>query len=372
MLWEGPPSPYEFSGGAGDEEDYAVDTEPVAGAMMATMASWFGPPSATHDTTSHHGAARMLGATDPGSGSNISASGSGHGSGHTTYNLGLSMDNFRNNFGPSFSGDYYFPQTLSVFFPCFTGILSGANRASSLRDPTTAIPNGTLGAICFSYFMYLSMLILWAGVGPREYLQMAHGQIDVLFWPSVVMGQVGIIVSSLGQALQCLVVAPRLLASIAESGAISRLKPLGKKIGGEPKFALLTTYVIGNCLCMLGSLNLIAPLLSMCFLLCYACMNFNSFILDILKDPHWRPKWRWFHWSVGLFGFILCVTTMFLISILYAVIAWVMMILLLLYIVLTFHLGYQAPLEQGGVEKGCKARVCICVPGECDLIISWI
>ena len=66
-------------------------------------------------------------------------------------------------------------------------------------------------------------------------------------------------------------------------------------------------------------------------------MNFNSFILDILKDPHWRPKWRWFHWSVGLFGFILCVTTMFLISILYAVIAWVMMILLLLYIVRTPH-----------------------------------
>ena len=35
---------------------------------------------------------------------------------------------------------------LSLFFPCFTGILSGANRASALRDPVTAIPHGTLGA----------------------------------------------------------------------------------------------------------------------------------------------------------------------------------------------------------------------------------
>ena len=41
----------------------------------------------------------------------------------------------------------------------------------------------------------------------------------------------------LGERLshKVLVVAPRLLASIAESGAISRLKPLGKKIGGDPK-----------------------------------------------------------------------------------------------------------------------------------------
>ena len=49
--------------------------------------------------------------------------------------------------------------------------LSGANRASSLRDPVTAIPRGTLGAIIFSYFMYMSLMVLWASVGNREYLK---------------------------------------------------------------------------------------------------------------------------------------------------------------------------------------------------------
>lgn len=39
---------------------------------------------------------------------------------------------------------------LSIFFPCFTGILSGADRASSLKNPARAIPIGTLGAICIS------------------------------------------------------------------------------------------------------------------------------------------------------------------------------------------------------------------------------
>ena len=90
-------------------------------------------------------------------------------------------------------------------------------------------------------------------------------------------------------SLQCLVVAPKLLSSIAASGTIRLLKPLAILTGGEPKRALFVTYCIGSCIAMLGSLNVVAPLLSMCFLLCYACMNFNSFILDILKDPHWRP-----------------------------------------------------------------------------------
>ena len=96
----------------------------------------------------------------------------------------------------------------------------------------------------------MSLMVLWAGVGSRAFLQMDHGQIDTLFWPSVKMGQIGIIVSSLGQALQCLVVAPRLLASISASGTIRLLKPLAVLWGGEPKRALLVSNIIGGGLIM--------------------------------------------------------------------------------------------------------------------------
>ena len=202
---------------------------------------------------------------------------------------GLSTDNFRDNWGPAFlEGELEFADCLGIFFPCFTGILSGANRAGNLADPTTAIPNGTLGAICSSYVMYMSLMVLWAGVGSRAYLKMPQGQMNAIFWPAVIMAQFGIILSSLGQALQCLVVAPKLLNSIAASGTIRLLKPFAILTNGEPKRALLVTYLIGSAIAMLGSLNLVAPLLSMCFLLCYACMNLNSFFLDFLKDPHWR------------------------------------------------------------------------------------
>ena len=271
---------------------------------------------------------------------------------------GLSAENFANNFGPAFEqtdrGSFFFGDCLSIFFPCFTGILSGANRANSLRDPVTAIPNGTLGAIIFSYFMYLSLMCLWAGVGSREYLKMSHGQINTIFYPSVMGAQFGIILSSLGQALQCLVVAPRLLASISASETIRRLKPLAVLTAGEPKRALLVTYLIGASISMLGSLNLVAPLLSMCFLLCYACMNLNSFFLDFLKDPHWRPKWRFFHWSVGLAGFVLCTTMMFLIQYIYALVAWSLVGLLLAYI-----LRSNISLDYGSALTGLRFHVAI-------------
>ena len=80
--------------------------------------------------------------------------------------------------------------------------MSGANRASAPKDPVTAIcihslvqvyviytpchhlyvqvtaiPRGTLLAICFSYFMYMSFFVLWAAVGSREYLTLDHGQV---------------------------------------------------------------------------------------------------------------------------------------------------------------------------------------------------
>jgi potassium/chloride transporter 4/5/6 len=284
------------------------------------------------------------------------ASGSSSGSGGHSYiwPCGQSAENFANNWGEAFEGDYDFGKCLSLFFPCFTGILSGANRASSLRNPSTAIPKGTFGAISFSYVMYMSLMILFAGVGARDFLLQHHGQVNTLFYPSVAAAQFGIILSSLGQALQCLVVAPRLLSAIAASGTLPLLKPLAKLTAGEPKRALFVSYIIGGCLVMLGSLDAVAPLLSMCFLICYACMNLNCFFLDFLKDPHWRPRWKYFHWTSGLMGFVLCVTIMFLISPVAAGLAWLLQFLLLALIMRT-----NLSVDWGSAIHGLRFHIAI-------------
>jgi potassium/chloride transporter 4/5/6 len=79
---------------------------------------------------------------------------------------------------------------------------------------------------------------------------MDHGQLDGLIWPSVKAGQIGIVMSSFGLALQCMMVAPRLLASIAADGKLRPLTPLARLMCGEPKRAL-----VGAACVLIGSLT---------------------------------------------------------------------------------------------------------------------
>merc|ERR1719247_1586825 len=83
---------------------------------------------------------------------------------------GLSMDTMMKNMGSKLSEEYHFGTAMSIFFPCFTGILSGADRADVLNDPANDIRKGTYGAIIFSFFMYSSFMLLWGAVATQDYL----------------------------------------------------------------------------------------------------------------------------------------------------------------------------------------------------------
>jgi len=139
---------------------------------------------------------------------------------------------------------------------------------------------------------------------------------------------VGIIISSMSQALQCLVVAPRLLQAIAKDRIIScfnRFAALSP--AGEPGRALGGTYVVAALLVLIGNLDLVAPLLSMCFLVAYAFMNMSCFTLTWLKSPAWRPsgiqrkRWRLWYMGTGFGGFLIAVGIMFTIAVWWAVAA---------------------------------------------------
>ena len=71
------------------------------------------------------------------------------------------------------------------------------------------------------------------------------------------------------------------------------MRSLARLTGGEPKLALGATYLVGAMCVLIGSLNAVAPLLSMCFLTCYSMMNLNCCLLGLLKanpDPDPNPN----------------------------------------------------------------------------------
>jgi len=268
---------------------------------------------------------------------------------------GLSSQTLKDNWSPAYTDGVTFSDVLSVFFPCFTGILGGANRANALKDPAKSIPWGTLAAITLSLCMYTSYMIMWGAVADREYLKYGPGGVYVadgagrrllggggggamsvvseIAWPWALPTQIGIIIASLSQALQCLISAPRILNAIAADGTVPFLN-VAAKLNDRQEPAVALAMTTGLCLVasMIGSLDLVAPLLSICFLSAYAALNFSTFVLGLTRAPSWRPTWRYFHWSLGLAGFLLCTTLAFVIKWYFALVAVAMLGFLVAYI----------------------------------------
>lgn len=266
---------------------------------------------------------------------------------------GLSLQTLRENWYPHYSPGYDFGVIMSLFYPCFTGILSGASRADVLKDPPKSLRRGTFAAIIISFFMYSSFFILWGSVANYKILQgQSHGAeghgdgeeanriIQLIVWnPFPKSAYVGIIIASVSQALQCLIVAPRLLRSIAKDRLIpilGILEPVSAR--GEPVRALIFTYLVAASLVLIGELDAVAPLLTMCFLVTYAFMNLSCFAMTWLKSATWRPVWitkkRWRAWYLFTCGAgtALCLSIMIIVNPLWALVACVIASVLYFYV----------------------------------------
>lgn len=225
-----------------------------------------------------------------------------------------------------------FDELLGLFFPAVTGIMAGSNRSASLRDTQRSIPKGTLSAIGATTTLYLISCFMFAAVATREELLTNRLLTATLAWPVPVVVQIGIILSTLGAALQSLTGAPRLLAAIANDDILPVLKYFKAPDSVEPHLATLFTMLIcGSCV-IIGNLDLITPVITMFFLMCYGGVNLSCFLLDLLDAPSWRPRWKFHHWSLSLFGALVCLVIMFLISWSFTVVSLALASLLYYYV----------------------------------------
>ena len=86
----------------------------------------------------------------------------------------------------------------------------------------------------------------------------------------------------------------------------------------DPVFGYFVSFFIACGCILIGDLNFVAPLISMFFMLTYGLLNVSCFFLAYYKTPGWRPTFKYFHWSGGLAGFILCLIAMFLTDVVFA------------------------------------------------------
>ncbi|KAF3697031.1 Solute carrier family 12 member 7 [Channa argus] len=146
--------------------------------------------------------------------------------------------------------------------------------------------------------------------------------IGTLAWPSPWVIVFGSFFSTCGAGLQSLTGAPRLLQAISRDGIIPFLRVFGHgKANGEPTWALLLTASICEIGIIIASLDSVAPILSMFFLMCYMFVNLACALQTLLRTPNWRPRFKFYHWALSFLGMSLCLSLMFICSWYYAIVA---------------------------------------------------
>lgn len=241
------------------------------------------------------------------------------------------------------AGNYQFWGIFAIYFPAVTGILAGVNMSGDLKDANRSIPRGTLMALGLTFLVYFLLIIISGGALTREtMIADAYGSLrnNALFGMGFLVAG-GVYAASLSSALGSYLGAPRILQAVARDRILGFIQPFSKGTlkGDEPRRALLLTGGI-TLLVLLwagnesggASLNVVASIITMFFLYTYGMINVAAFIEAFGKNPSFRPRFRFFHWSTALLASLSCLGVAFLIDAFAAVAAAVILAGLLWYI----------------------------------------
>ncbi|XP_058530361.1 solute carrier family 12 member 3 isoform X3 [Ochotona princeps] len=282
-------------------------------------------------------------------------------------------DIFVQNLVPDWRGaDGSFFGMFSIFFPSATGILAGANISGDLKDPAVAIPKGTLMAIFWTTVSYLAISATigacvvrdasgvlndtmtpgsgtceglacgygWNFTECSQELNCRYGLINYYQTMSMVSGfapliTAGIFGATLSSALACLVSAAKVFQCLCKDQLYPLIGFFGKGYGKnhEPVRGYLLAYVIAVAFIIIAELNTIAPIISNFFLCSYALINFSCFHASLTNSPGWRPSFRYYSKWSALFGAVVSVVIMFLLTWWAALIAIGIILFLLLYVI---------------------------------------
>ncbi|MGH0138094.1 UNVERIFIED_CONTAM: hypothetical protein FKN15_008407 [Acipenser sinensis] len=144
----------------------------------------------------------------------------------------------------------------------------------------------------------------------------------------------GIFAATLSSALACLVSAPKVFQCLCKDNLYPLIGVFGKGYGknNEPAWGYVLTFFIAVSFILIAELNVIAPIISNFFLCSYALINFSCFHASVTNSPGWRPSFRYYSCWTALFGAIISLVIMFLLTWWAALIALVIVVFLLGYV----------------------------------------
>lgn len=235
-----------------------------------------------------------------------------------------------------FKNSYEFFIVFAIVFPAFTGMTAGVGLSGDLKNPARSIPIGTILATLTGVIVYAFVTYKLAYTVSNDELLNDQLIMAKIAYKGNIIIPLGLAASTISSALGSVMVAPRTLQALAIDRSfplvrINRWLSASRTKDNEPVNASLITCLIAIVFVALGSVNVVAGIISMFFLVTYGSLCLISFLNHFGSSPSYRPSFK-SKWYISLTGFVFSIWIMFKINTPYALAAISAMILLYVYV----------------------------------------
>ncbi|XP_037520165.1 solute carrier family 12 member 8 isoform X3 [Rhipicephalus sanguineus] len=206
---------------------------------------------------------------------------------------GYDLATLKNNSFPRYGEGQNWFTVFGVFFPAMTGVFAGINMSDDLRNPVQDVPVGTMAAIGTCLFLYL-VFVLGLGSTCQRWALTTDYLIAEKASAIGVMVLSGLYISSMSACLGALYLTPRILQNMANDGILpfSKQLSIGKGPNKVPVVALVLFALVTFLFILAGQVNTLAPLVTIPFLLTYACVEYAYFSMAMTYDIQRRRNER--------------------------------------------------------------------------------
>lgn len=181
---------------------------------------------------------------------------------------GVSWATLSGNFLPDITSEHFkglatFRELFGILFPATSGIFAGASMSGDLRNPSKAIPKGTLWAMLTTFILYFVVIVSMASSTTHDSF-LANPNIVPLTNLSIPLILAGECAVTLFSALMGIIGSAKLFQALAKDKLLPGLSlfGIGTKRADEPIYAILLTYALAQ-VALFADLNQIATLISM-------------------------------------------------------------------------------------------------------------
>ncbi|KAJ6084257.1 hypothetical protein N7486_011057, partial [Penicillium sp. IBT 16267x] len=220
--------------------------------------------------------------------------------------------------GSQLKGKESFQDLFGILFPATAGIFAGASMSGDLKNPSKAIPKGTLAGLALTFITYTTVILAMAASITRQSFYNNVNVIQIVnYSDSLIL--LGEFATSFFSVLMGVTGSAKLLQAIARDSLVPGIKIFGQgtKKNDEPIYAIIITFIFAQ-VTMLFDINRIASFITMSYLMTFLVTNLACFLLKIGSAPNFRPSFHYFNWQTAAAGTLFSGVSMYFVDGLYA------------------------------------------------------